>query len=261
MLNVRTDLHTHSIFSMHAYSTIEENLRNGAELGMEAVGISDHYSGLFYPTTEFPWYSHMINYKALPQEWYGVRLFRGAEADIVDLEGHLFGYDIKMSYPAGGRSDRTYEEGLLYPLDYVIASVHDKRHTVGADLVQTTKMYLKALDHPKVLILGHIGRSGVPFDLDEVLLKAKAVHKLIEINDASFGYKEAVVCRCREIAVRCAELGVGIAIDSDAHSAYYVGRYKKSIEMLEEIHFPEELIMNRDLQTVLPYVERTKNVR
>ena len=39
----------------------------------------------------------------------------------------------------------------------------------------------------RVFDLGHVGRAGVPFDLDEVLTAAKERHKLIEINEHSLG--------------------------------------------------------------------------
>lgn len=46
--------------------------------------------------------------------------------------------------------------------------------------------------------------------------------------------------------MRCAELGVKIAVGSDAHSSWYVGRFDKVTKILEDIHFPQELIGNRD---------------
>ena len=42
-------------------------------------------------------------------------------------------------------------------------------------------MYLNVLAQPKVFVLGHVGRAGVPFDLDTVLTAARDSHKLIEI--------------------------------------------------------------------------------
>ncbi len=63
-----------------------------------------------------------------------------------------------------------------------------------------------------MLVLGHTGRSGVPFDVDEVLTVAKERHKLIEVNEHSLegDHKGDTHDACRRIAERCAELGVGI---------------------------------------------------
>ena len=53
--------------------------------------------------------------------------------------------------------------------------------------VENTELYIKALEHDKVKILGHIGRSGLEFDVEEVAGAAKSMNKMIEINEASFG--------------------------------------------------------------------------
>ena len=41
-----------------------------------------------------------------------------------------------------------------------------------------------------------------------------------------------------------------IMVNSDAHSAHSIGLYPESLRMLEEIHFPERLIANRDYQSL-----------
>ena len=255
MIQIKTDLHTHTQASGHAYSTIAENIANARSLGLEAVGIADHYSGMFYPSTDFGYYASFSNYKAIPENWDGVHFLKGAEADIVSLDGKLFGYDLTAPRFSSDMPPLTYEQLLLGRLDYVIASVHFSDFTKDASLAETTEMYCKALQHPKVLMIGHIGRAKVPFDIDEVLLTAKSLNKMIEINEASFGYPEDITGMCRRVAKRCAELGVKIAVNSDAHAAWYVGRYEKAPKMLEEIGFPEELIGNRDFETITRVLE------
>ena len=245
MYKILTDTHTHTIFSGHAYSTIEENVRAAKEQGMEALGTTDHFSALFVPDTRNQFYGHLTNFKAIPKEWYGVRLFFGAEADIVDLDGNLFGHDLNLPYPWGGEQP-SYLDMLTRQADYLIASIHNPTFLADKSLVQTTEMYCRALDNPKVLIIGHIGRAGVPFEMDEVLKAAKAKNKMIEINEASHEYPEHITNLCRQVAIRCAELGVKISVGSDAHSSWYVGKFDKVKAMLEEIHFPEELIGTRN---------------
>ena len=36
------DPHTHTIASTHAYSTLTENVRHAAQIGLELIGITDH---------------------------------------------------------------------------------------------------------------------------------------------------------------------------------------------------------------------------
>lgn len=251
-MRILCDVHTHTLFSRHSYSTVEENVRAAAEAGLELYGATDHYSAMLYPEHEgvhdvrdFQFY---MNYRVWPRVWHGVEVLHGCEADIVDLEGHLFGYDVPVSRKLSG--DRRWKETTLKKIvfdncDYVIASVHAKGFASEATPAQVTDMYLRALDDPKVLILGHIGRSALPIEVDAVVAGARDRHKLIEINEHSLT-GALTPAFCRHIAERCAELGCPVVVNTDAHIAYDVGKFDRAVAMLEEIGFPEELVANRD---------------
>lgn len=255
------DTHTHTIFSRHAYSTIGECVAAAKAAGLELLGSTDHYSAMISASSPnnpmyLRDYQHFINFEVWPREWDGVYVLRGAEADIVDLEGHLFGWDIPMHKGITGRTFKrlmSLQEHVWRRIDYAIASIHNDDFTYDATLSQTTNMYVRALEDPKVLMLGHVGRAGVPFDVDTVLTAAKDLGKLIEINEHSFArhYDKARKEACRHIACRCAELGVGIATGSDAHIACDVGRFDAVAALLDEIHFPRELVATRSRESFL----------
>lgn len=260
-MRILCDVHNHTLYSRHAYSTIEENVRAAAEAGLELLGSADHFSGMLYPKVDgqpdLRDYQYFINYSSWPETWHGVRLLHGVEADIVDLEGHLFGWDTTLEavHEWGSYGPRNLQEQVFEQCDFVIASIHDPAFAAGASLRQTTRMYVRALDHPQVLALGHVGRAGVPFDVDEVLLAAKERNKLIEINEASLGYPPHLMT-CRDIAIRCAELGVSISVASDAHIATAIGRFPRVEAMLDEIGFPEELVACRNTEAFLATLHR-----
>ena len=136
-------------------------------------------------------------------------------------------------------------------MDYVIASVHRHSFADTATPAECTELYCNAMQNKKVLILGHIGRSGLPFEIDPVLLAAKDMHKLIEINEHSLDSRNHCNERCKEILKRCAELEVPISISSDAHFATAIGKFDKVKKMLSEIHFPAELIATRSAESFL----------
>lgn len=249
MLTIKCDTHTHTLFSRHAYSTIEENVRAAAERGMELLASTDHFSRMLFPEQDFRNFQYLTNLTSWPRVWHGVTLLRGVEADIIDLEGHLFGHGIPVEHGIVGQKFNEVldlDEKIMKNLDYVIASVHGKDFAEGASIAQTTEMYIRALENPHVFILGHIGRSGLSFDIDEVLLRAKALGKLIEINEHSLEMGGKHPARCRQIAERCAELGVQISVATDAHISCAIGNFARCTAFLEEIHFPEELIAGRD---------------
>lgn len=263
MLHIACDVHTHTIYSRHAYSTVEENVRAAAERRIELLGCTDHYGRLVYAEHEgrfYPQdYQYFSNYGCWPRVWHGVRLLRGVEADIVDLEGNLFGHDIMLDYDfieQPFNEPRPLKDVVFSTCDYVIASVHNKGFTQGASVAQNTRAYVGALEDPKVLALGHIGRTGLRFDTDAILAVARDLGKLIEINEHSFDSPPDAHERCRRIAIRCAETGTMISTGTDAHISHDIGAFDRTLAMLEEIHFPQRLIATRDAETFLSVVEK-----
>ena len=259
----KCDIHTHTIFSGHAYSTICENVRAASEAGLELLGSTDHYSSMLFPDYRSAKnYQYLAFSKNWPREWMGITLLRGVEADIVDRDGRLFGEDIQVDSWMTGDPFRDGKSMSLYQwvtgnLDYVIASVHGKVFTTDMAPAQITDMYLNALRRPEVLMLGHIGRTGLDFDVEEVLRVSKEMNKPVEINEHSFAFPESeIIPRCRRIAERCAELGIAVAVSTDAHICKDVGQTEGALRMLEEIRFPEELIITRDRETFLSELKR-----
>lgn len=256
-MQLRCDVHTHTLYSRHAYSTILENVRSAKEAGLELLGSTDHFSSMLYPEYEnIRHYQYLCVSHTWPKEIDGVRLLQGCEVDIVDLDGHLFGYDIPIAKNIDGdfyndKKTLSLYERVTRKMDYVIASVHKHSFADSATPLECTKLYLEALRNKKVLILGHIGRSGLPFEINPVLLAAKESHKLIEINEHSMDSGNHCIDRCRAIAIRCAELSVPISVSSDAHFALRIGQLDKVKKLLSEIHFPEELIATRSKDSFL----------
>ncbi len=267
---IRCDVHTHTMFSRHAYSTIGECVAAAQAVGLELIGSTDHYSAMLTavkPTAPeyLREFQHFINFGVWPRECDGVTVLRGVEADIVDLKGNLFGWNIMLREGITGRmfeKAHSLKDHVWRGIDYAIASIHDATFAERASVSRTTDMYLRVLEDPKVLILGHLGRNGVPFDVDEVLLAARDHGKLIELNEHSFAPQFAACHdRCRRLAERCAELGVMISTGSDAHIAHDVGRFDFVLSMLEEIDFPQELVATRSKKDFLAVLGRAQRLR
>lgn len=241
MIQIKVDTHTHTLFSGHAFSTIEENARHAAEVKMEGIAMTDHFGPMFCDLHRF---DGSMNMSALPKEIHGVRILAGTEIDIVDAKGNLAGHDVIL--PFG--TDKTICDMLLETRDLAIASVHFFKGHKDLTAIEATELYCTVLRNPGIHVLGHIGRSGLPFDIDEVVKTAAAQGKMIEINEHSFDSGETVSGRCREIALACAKYGSSICVGSDAHSAFFIGRFERTLAMLEEIGFPEELVANTSLE-------------
>ncbi len=81
----KLDMHIHSVSSGHAYSTITENARYAAQIGMEAIGITDHAPMMPGSCGHI----HFLNLKVLPEYIEGVRVYKGIELNITDSAGRV----------------------------------------------------------------------------------------------------------------------------------------------------------------------------
>lgn len=102
--SIKGDIHTHTLFSRHAYSTITENVAAARERGLEVLGSADHFSSMISPTVHIRDYQFFINQSVWPRMWDGVMVLRGAETDILTLDGGLFGQDIVCPENIVGRA-------------------------------------------------------------------------------------------------------------------------------------------------------------
>lgn len=230
-MNTIADLHTHTLASQHAYSTLGELCSAAKEKGFFAFAVTDHGPGM--PDGAIA--HHFFCLSGLPDEIDGMLLYKGAETNI-------------MNYNGGLDLDAT----LLNQLDFVIASYHIECITPGT-VQQHTQGLLYAIENPAVDCVGHCGNPV--FAIDPLpIVKACAKHKkLIEINSASFKVRPGSEFTCKKIAQLCAQYHVKIVINSDAHSKWQVGEHSAALNMLAEIHFPENLIINSTKERLLSY--------
>ena len=84
-MKILTDIHTHTVASGHAYSTIMENVTCAANKGLELIAITDH--GIC--TTRTLDVNYFGGLKHLPETVNGVTLLKGVEANILDETGKL----------------------------------------------------------------------------------------------------------------------------------------------------------------------------
>jgi putative hydrolase len=257
----KCDLHTHTVFSRHAYSTVLENMAAADAAGLEVLGIADHYSSMIAtPPFGVEDYQHFCNMRCWPRRTAaGALVLRGAEADIVDVAGHLWGHNIQCGLSLVGDVrpvPRTLFEEAMAQTDYVIASIHGKDFAAGLTRREASRMYCAALEHERVFMIAHVMRSGVPIDIDSLVACAAECGKCLEINEYTLVRSERVGGRCAALAQACAEAGVGVCVSSDAHIATTVGAHSKALAMLASIDFPPELLVSRSGASLLAALDR-----
>lgn len=222
-MNIVVDTHTHTVASGHAYSTIIENCLEASKAGMKMIAMTDH--GPSMPGG--PHIFHVANLKIIPEFIHGVEVLKGVEANIIDYEG-------KLDVP----------NKLLEKLDIVLASLHDvciKPSTKS----ENTKALIGAIKNKYVDIIAHSGNPVFPIDVDEVLRAAKEYNVLIEINNSSLGVsRPGSIENCTYIAKKAAHMGNMLVLGTDSHICYSVGRFEKTIKLLNEAGIDDKFIIN-----------------
>ena len=147
------------------------------------------------------------------------------------------------------------EPEVLRQLEWRIASIHAPCYKKDATLEDNTNAYLGVCDNPYIDVIGHSGRGSFRYDYEKLIPLFGERGKLVEINESTLksSYSRK---NCTEIAALCKKYRVPVVVDSDAHFALSIGRFPAALEMLEEIGFPEELVINADSDRFWSYLEQ-----
>ena len=235
MRKTLVDAHTHTVASGHAYNTIREMARAAADKGLEILGITEHGPSIpgTCPTLYFK------NMFVVPREMYGVRLLMGCEVNILDTSGRL---DV--------------DEVILGCLDLTIAGIHVLCWQ-GGSKEENTEGVKNAIQNPKVHIISHPADGTAELDLEQLVLAARDAHTLLEVNNHSLApqrNKTVAWENNRELLRLHKKYDVPIILGSDAHADVQIADYGRLYPLLEEVGFPDELIMNYSPQMFLGYL-------
>jgi len=196
--DIRGDLHAHSDWSDGA-GTLAEMAEAARARGYDYLVISDHTQGLAVANGLTPerLRAQRAEIDALNEQWDDFRLLQGCELEI----------------KADGSLD--FEDAVLAELDFVVASVHTSLRQERAQITQRVlnaihNPYVDVIGHPSGRILGQREESAV--DLEDVIRAAAETGTALEINSIPSRLD------LDDVHVRRAlELGVQVAINSDAH--------------------------------------------
>lgn len=253
---IKSDFHTHTIFSDDSRAPFFDSLKHTMDSGMDILAITDHYDP-GYPVTDMAFRLDFDNYfPALDQarELYPGRIAAGIEVGIME-----------------GEFEQADKAAKSYDYDVVIGSFHCYRnldvsiYTFTDEQLQKDgyaksredflrKYYEYCFDCLKKYdnydILGHLTYidryTGGLLDyslcndaIDEILRLVISRNKSLEINTASFRYKldswtprESILRRYRQLG------GEMITFGSDAHSPeYYRDHFDDAVELARSIGF------------------------
>lgn len=233
------DIHTHTIASGHAYNTLYEMVKAASDKGLMLFGSSDHAPSIPGACHEM----YFRNFSDIPREVYGVKLIMGSEVNILDYEGAI-----------------DFTEKVLDKIDYAIASIHELCYKRG-NKEENTSATVGAIKNPYVKVIGHPDSSKLPLDYEAVVRAAEEYHTLLEVNNSSLipgssrlGAHDNYITMLN----LCKKHGVSVIINSDAHVAAAVGNHIYAHQLLEEVQFPEELVVNTSLERLAEFIPCVK---
>lgn len=234
-MKIELDVHTHTIASGHAFSTLREMAQAAAGKGLKLLGITEHSPGI--PGSCDPIYFR--NLHVVPRQMYGIELLLGAEINILDCNGNI-----------------DMDEYYLKMLDLRIAGIHSLCYTHGS-AEENTEGLVKVISNPYINIISHPGDGTAKLNFEPLVIAAKEHHTLLEINNSSLK-----PCRNKpdaknnnlEILRLSKKYEVPVILGSDAHISFDIATYDYALQLVSETDFPEELIMNTDVNKFKEYL-------
>jgi putative hydrolase len=253
-MQIIADLHTHTLSATHAFNTLDEMAAKAAALGYAALAITDH--GPAMPDAPHMW--HFANQTALPLVLHGVAMMYGAEANVMDTNGGL-----------------DFAQSRLRALDWVVASIHSPCIPGLLTEKEATRLWLAAVfgwafahfpareprgvclwlavaENPYVDCIGHSEQQNYRYDYDLVTKAFAKNHKVVELNGNSVNVRRDGIPNMKLLLAACLKNGCHIALDTDAHSTTQLqGNMPPLLAMLEEMQFPQELVVNATRQNLV----------
>lgn len=229
------DLHTHTIVSGHAYSSLQEMARAAADMGLQILGVTEH--GPAIPgTCGRLYFKNMI---VIPREMYGVKLFLGAELNILNHQGDL-----------------DADDALMDMLDLRIAGIHSVCWDDGGRN-RNTEGVMRVIADPRIHIISHPADGTADLDFEQLVKAAASAHTLLEINSHSLHpARHKTVARPNNIELlrQCRRHDTPVILGSDAHISFQIADYRNVLPLLRETDFPHELVLNDKPDQLLDYL-------
>ncbi|MDE0084212.1 MAG: DNA polymerase/3'-5' exonuclease PolX, partial [Candidatus Poribacteria bacterium] len=223
--DMRGDLHTHTDWSDGAH-TMNDMVAAAINRGLEYYAVTDHSvsSSVANGLDQERLLAQMKQVRELDAATEGITILAGSEVDIRR--------DGKLDFP----------DEILAQLDIVVASVHSHFTLSEAEM---TKRMIRAIENPYVKIIGHptgrllCRRPMYPINLDEIISAAAENDTILEINGSPSRLDLGP-----EYVRKAKEVGVLIAINTDAHSVPEFERYQYGVNVARRSGLTKDDVIN-----------------
>lgn len=238
LADVRGDLQTHSTYS-DGRATLEEMVEAAARRGYEYYAVTDHGRRLALRS---------LSLEDIDRQAGEVRRLNERLAGRITL---LHGVELNV----GPEGELDYPDEVLARFDVVVASVH---HQMKMDRAAMTRRIVRAIDHPRVHVIGHptgrrMGRrEAYELDLEAVCRAAAKSGVALEIN----GSPERLDLKDDHIHL-AREHGCLLAISTDAHSVRELDNMRLGVATAQRGWVTPEMVVNcRPLRELRRFLEK-----
>ena len=241
MKPILIDTHTHTIASGHATTdTITIMAKEASAKGIKLLAITEHGPA----TKDSCKQSYFVSLKQAPRNRFGMDLFYGCEANILDYQGTL-----------------DMEDSILANLDLNIASLHVVNIKPGT-VSENTRAMIGAIRNPNIHILGHPDDEKYELDYELIIREAIKHNVILELNNASLlrdGYRGETLRNDIKYLTLCRYYKQPIVLGSDSHGKERIGNFDEAFCLLRRLNFPDELILNYDLGRFYQWYHKRRN--
>lgn len=237
--DILADLHTHSTFSAHAYSTIKENIEIAKEKGLKYIAITDHFYGIGEDierkneTTRIAYLEETINpYENEIFVIGGTEFNLGQEMPFFEKIKHIKWRPIGIHGWFIDKNNATLDE--IYK-EFETAAIN---HNAFAHIERE----IHRLEQGKYK--DSITKEIVDF-YKKIILLTKNKNIFLEVNESSIRNDECGGINRLKCWLELAKENENyIYLGTDAHYCKQVGDFSNTIILLNEIDYPKEFILN-----------------
>ena len=237
--HIHADLHTHTTWSDGAAS-VQQMAEAAIQRGRKVLAITDHSGGLGV--------AGGLTVERLRQQRREIDQVQQRLGNTILL---LQGSEVEIR--ADGSLD--YPDNVLGELDIVVASLHT---SLRQERKVITPRLLNAIRNPQVDVIGHPSgrlmpeREGADLDWEQVFAAAKESGVALEIDSHPSRLDLDEVN-----ARRAAELGIPLAVDTDAHAPDQLDLMEYGVSVARRAWVgPESIINTWDKDRLLAWLKR-----
>jgi len=231
---IQFDLHVHSLFSLCGLHTVLELLEQAKAIGMKGFAVTDHGQTL----------GGRLNnpfFERFKSPCPDVKILKGVECNLLDDKGKI---DAPRSF--------------MNHIDVILLGVHPNTPR-GLGAAAYTDMLIAAIrKNPCIDIITHPNDPVYPVDYRRLAQEAMSAGVALELNNSKILYARTETQSAVELVEACHDAGCLMAVNSDTHAIHELGLDDSVRPILEATRFPEELIVNRDEESALEFIERRR---